>query len=79
VQRLLALEKPLILVLNKSDRFSSEEQSMLLERLLDQLGDLGSEFSNDQVVAVSAGGEIDAVQRESDGSETTVRRTRYTS
>jgi len=76
VQRLLALEKPLILVLNKSDRFSSEEQSMLLERLLDQLGDLGSEFSNDQVVAVSAGGEIDAVQRESDGSETTVRRTR---
>ena len=64
VQRLLALEKPLILVMNKSDRYSREEQSMLLERLLDQLGDLGSEFSNDQVVAVSAGGEIDAVQRQ---------------
>ena len=76
VRRLLALEKPLILVLNKSDRYSSEEQSMLLERLLDHLGDLGSDFSNDQVVAVSAGGKTDVVQREPDGSETTVRRTR---
>ncbi len=79
VKRLLALEKPLILVMNKSDRYSSEEQSMLLERLLDHLGDLsnfGSEFSNDQVLAVSAGGEIDAVQRRPDGSEETVRRTR---
>ena len=76
VQRLLALEKPLILVMNKSDRYSREEQSMLLERLLDQLGDLGSEFANDQVVAVSAGGEIDAVQRQPDGSEATIRRTR---
>ena len=76
VQRLLALEKPLILVMNKSDRYSREEQSMLLERLLDQLGDMGSEFANDQVVAVSAGGEIDAVQRQPDGSEATIRRTR---
>ena len=76
VQRLLALEKPLILVMNKSDRYSDEEQSMLLERLLDQLGDLCSEFANDQVVAVSAGGEIDAVQRQPDGSEAMVRRTR---
>jgi len=47
-----------------------------LERLLDQLGDLGSEFANDQVVAVSAGGEIDAVQRQPDGSEAIVRRAR---
>jgi GTP-binding protein EngB required for normal cell division len=76
VQRLLALEKPLILVMNKSDRYSSEEQSMLLERLLDHLGDLGSEFSNDLVVAVSAGGKTDTVQRQPDGTETTVRRTR---
>jgi hypothetical protein len=49
---------------------------MLLERLLDHLGDRGSEFANDQVVAVSAGGESDVVQRQSDGSETTVSRHR---
>jgi GTP-binding protein EngB required for normal cell division/uncharacterized protein (DUF697 family) len=76
VRRLLALEKPLILVMNKSDRYSSEEQSMLLERLLDHLGDLGSEFSKDQVVAVSAGGEVDVVERQADGAETTASRQR---
>ena len=76
VKRLLALDKPLILVMNKSDRYSSEDQSMLLERLLDHLSDLGSEFPNDQVVAVSAGGEVDVVQRQADGSENTVSRSR---
>jgi GTP-binding protein EngB required for normal cell division len=76
VQRLLALEKPLILVMNKSDRYSSTEQSMLLERLLDHLGDLGSEFSNEQVVAVSAGGEVDVIERQADGGETTASRQR---
>ena len=76
VKRLLALEKPLILVMNKSDRYSSEEQSMLMEKLLDHLGDLGSEFSNDQVVAVSAGGEVEVMQRQPDGSESTLSRSR---
>ena len=76
MQRLLALEKPLILVMNKSDRYSSDEQSLLLERLLDHLGDLGSEFSNEQVVAVSAGGEVDVIERQADGAETTASRQR---
>ncbi len=76
VKRLLALGKPLILVMNKSDRYSSEEQSMLLERLLDHVSDLGSEFSKDQVVAVSAGGEVDVIERRADGSETTTSRQR---
>ena len=76
VKRLLALEKPLILVMNKSDRYSSEEQSMLMEKLLDHLADLGSEFSNDQVVAVSAGGEVEVMQRQPDGSESTLSRSR---
>ena len=76
VKRLLGLGKPLILVMNKSDRYSREEQSMLLERLLDHVSDLGSEFSRDEVVAVSAGGEVDVIEREADGTETTVRRQR---
>jgi len=76
VRSLLALEKPLILVMNKSDRYNSDEQSLLLERLLDHLGDLGGEFSKDQVVAVSAGGEIDVVKLQPDGSESTVSRSR---
>ncbi|MDX1406129.1 MAG: Era-like GTP-binding protein [Woeseiaceae bacterium] len=76
VKRLLALEKPLILVLNKSDRYSREEQSMLMEHLLDHVSELGSEFSREEVVAVSAGGEVDVIERASDGTETTVRRQR---
>ena len=76
VKWLLALEKPLVLVMNKSDRYSREEQAILMERLLDHLGDLGSEFDRDQVVAVSAGGEVDVIERRTDGSESTVRRQR---
>lgn len=76
VRWLLALGKPLILVMNKSDRYDREEQSVLMERLLDHLGDLGSEFDRDQVVAVSAGGEVDVIERRTDGSESAVRRQR---
>jgi GTP-binding protein EngB required for normal cell division len=76
VKRLFALEKPLVLVMNKSDRYSSEEQSLLMQRLLDHVSDLGSEFSKDEVVAVSAGGEVDVIERQADGTETTVRRQR---
>ena len=76
VRWLLELGKPLVLVLNKSDRYSSDEQAILMQRLLDQLSDLGSEFARDRVVAVSAGGEIDVVQRGPDGSETLSRRSR---
>ncbi len=73
VQWLLALGKPLILVMNKSDRYNRDEQALLMERLLDHLGDLGSEFDRDQVVAVSAGGNVDVIERRG-GSETAVRR-----
>jgi len=76
VEWLLALNKPMILVMNKSDRYDAAEQAMLMERLLDYLGDLGGEFSRDQVVAVSAGGEMDVIERQADGVEATVRRQR---
>jgi hypothetical protein len=76
VKWLLALGKPLILVMNKSDRYSREEQAVLMERLLDHIGDLGSEFNRDQVVAVSAGGEVDVIERRKDGSEGAIRRQR---
>jgi GTP-binding protein EngB required for normal cell division len=76
VQWLLELDKPFVLVLNKSDRYSSDDQALLMQRLLDQLSDLGSKFSRDRVVAVSAGGEVDVVRRDSDGSEAVTRRRR---
>lgn len=76
VKWLLALGKPLVLVMNKSDRYNREEQAMLVERLLDHIGDLGAEFSRDQVVAVSAGGEVDVIEKRAGGSESAVRRQR---
>lgn len=73
---LMALGKPLVLVLNKSDRYSSDEQAVIMERLLDHLSDLGSEFSRDRVVAVTAGGQMEVVERRNDGSEEIARRDR---
>jgi len=75
VEWLLGLAKPLVLVLNKSDRYSPDEQALLMEKLLDHLGDLGGDAARDQVVAVSAGGEVDVIEKRGDG-ETTVRRQR---
>ena len=76
VEWLIALEKPLILVMNKSDRYSRQEQALLMGRLLDHLGQLGSEFTRDEVVAVSAGGEVEVIERNAQGREVTRRRTR---
>lgn len=72
---LINLEKPLILVLNKSDRYNHEEQALLMTRLLDHLNAVGSDLDRDRVVAVSAGGAVDVVVETGDG-ERTARRER---
>lgn len=76
IEWLLGLEKPLVMVMNKSDRYDAGEQALLMERLLDRLSDLGGEVTRDRVVAVSAGGAVDVVERRPDGSEKVVRRER---
>ncbi|MCH7829082.1 MAG: 50S ribosome-binding GTPase [Proteobacteria bacterium] len=74
VSALLTFDKPLILVLNKADRFDAQEQATLMQRLLQRIDELGGEVRRDQVVAVSAGGDVDVVKRHADGREETVRR-----
>jgi len=76
VAELAALGKPVIIVMNKADRYSLDEQAVLLERLLQHLDRAGGGIRRDRVVAVSAGGETEIVERGSDGSEATVRRQR---
>lgn len=76
VEYLIRLDKPLVLVMNKSDRFSVEEQAVVMERLLEHLHSMGGEINRDRVVAVSAGGELDVIERGPDGSEEVVRRQR---
>ena len=69
VEYLLALDKPLVLVMNKADRFDVEEQAALMQRLLEHVDNMGGELQRDRVVAVSAGGKLDVIERGSDGSE----------
>jgi hypothetical protein len=76
IKWLLDLEKPLVLVMNKSDRYDAREQSMLMQRLLDHLSDLGGELTRDRVVAVSAGGRTEVVEKRPDGTEQVVSRER---
>ena len=76
VGHLLALDKPLVLVMNKADRFTVEEQAAIMQKLLRRVDDMGGSLDRDRVVAVSAGGEMDVVQRSEDGLESLVQRKR---
>jgi len=76
IKSLLEFDKPLVIVLNKADRFSAEEQAALMQKLLERVDDIGGKVDRDHVVAVSAGGEVDVIERGSDGDEEAARRTR---
>jgi len=76
IRSLLEFDKPLVIVLNKADRYSAEEQATLMQTLLERVDDIGGQLNRDHVVAVSAGGEIDVIERGNDGGETSMRRTR---
>jgi GTP-binding protein EngB required for normal cell division/uncharacterized protein (DUF697 family) len=76
VQSLLEFDKPMVVVLNKADRFSADEQAALMQRMLERIDGVGGQMGRDHVVAVSAGGEIDVIERGAAGAETNSRRTR---
>jgi GTP-binding protein EngB required for normal cell division/uncharacterized protein (DUF697 family) len=76
IKTLLEFDKPLVLVLNKADRYSPSEQAALMQRLLERVDEVGGNVQRDHVVAVSAGGEIDVIERNADGREVGSRRTR---
>ena len=76
VGQLLEFDKPLVIVMNKSDRLDLEEQAAVMQRLLERVDKMGGAADRDKVVAVSAGGEIDVIERAEDGRETVTRRQR---
>jgi len=76
IEALLEFDKPLVIVLNKADRYAPEEQAALMERLLERVDAIGGDLRRDHVVAVSAGGTADVVQKRADGVEQTVERSR---
>jgi hypothetical protein len=76
IEAMLAFDKPLVLVLNKADRFNPEEQAALMEKLLERVAGVGGKLQRDHVVAVSAGGESEIIERREDGREEAVKRRR---
>ncbi len=76
IKSLLVFDKPLVIVLNKADRFTADEQAALMQKLLERIEEIGGKLDREHVVAVSAGGEIEVIERSAEGSEESVRRTR---
>jgi predicted GTPase len=76
IRALLEFDKPFIMVLNKADRYAPDEQAALMQRLLERIDAIGGNIRRDLVVAVSAGGEVDVIERSAAGTEEAARRTR---
>ncbi len=70
LEQLQDLRKPLILALNKSDRYRSDELELIKQRLQQQVGRLGQA----EVVAISSGGRRNVIRVLPDGSEERVVR-----
>ena len=70
LEQLFDLRKPLILALNKSDRYRSDELELIRQRLQNQVERLGQA----EVVAISSGGRRTVIRVLLDGSEEQVVR-----
>jgi uncharacterized protein len=70
LEGLFGLGKPVILAVNKADRYSDSELQQVLSRLREHLATLGQA----EVVAVSAGGEREVLRLLADGTEELVLR-----
>ncbi|MDJ0655578.1 MAG: 50S ribosome-binding GTPase [Xanthomonadales bacterium] len=71
LKRLLEFDKPIVVVLNKADRFSSEDQN----RIMNRIGGLSVDHPL-STVAVTAGGSETVIRVADDGSEQQVVRER---
>jgi len=65
LKKLSELKKPIILVLNKTDRLDQQE----LEQLKGQLQNRARELGDSELVSITSGGEQQAIRINADGSE----------
>ena len=70
IQELLSFGKPLIVVLNKSDRYSDAERALLKQRFEERMSDKA------RLVFVQSGGREEVIRIDKDGKETALIRTR---
>ncbi|MGN7611016.1 GTPase [Magnetococcales bacterium HHB-1] len=66
--RLVLLKKPMVLVLNKVDRFSKEERLKVEDKLRERVAELRAEIPI-EVVSISSGGQREVVRLLPDGEE----------
>jgi GTP-binding protein EngB required for normal cell division len=70
IQELLSFGKPLIVTLNKSDRYNEEERSLLKQRFNDLMQKNESYKNKASLVFVQSGGEEEVIRIDKDGNET---------
>ena len=73
LDRLIELQKPLILTVNKSDQYNAQESAAILATLAEKTG-----ITSNDIVMISSGGREEVVRLLSDGQETTETRNRGT-
>lgn len=77
LKQLRDIGKPLIVTLNKADRYDAAERAQLLERLQQRLGARAGDTPAPQALVVTiAGGEESVVSTDADGAETRATRPR---
>jgi small GTP-binding protein len=74
LKQLQEINKPLLIAINKSDRYSSEEQQRLRERLEETTG-----VTAERIISVTTGGSEQIITTRSDGSEQELQRPRAVS
>jgi len=77
IQELLSFGKPLIVVLNKSDRYNEEERQLLKQRFEERMAEISQTKS--RLVFVQSGGREEVIRIDKDGNETakSIPRNRY--
>ncbi len=74
IQELLSFGKPLIVVLNKSDRYNEEERQLLKQRFEERMTEIS--HTKSRLVFVQSGGREEVIRIDKDGNETALIRTR---
>ena len=74
IQELLSFGKPLIVVLNKSDRYNEEERQQLKKRFEERMAEVSN--TKARLVFVQSGGREEVIRIDKDGKESALIRTR---
>ncbi len=76
IQQLQSYGKPMVVALNKSDRFNDEEKALISKRFTEQFADDSGKIKSIKQVFVQSGGEEEIIRIHPDGREEKVIRER---